>query len=575
MEIGTQIGPYRIDALLGKGGMAEVYKVTHTNLHRSEAMKVLPPAMTHDHSFVERFLHEARTAANLHHPNIAVIHSVSDAGAPQPYFTMELVEGGDLADWLAVRGPLPLPEALPIVRQVAEALDYAHSRGLIHRDVKPGNVLLKSEGAHPGAHPVVKVVDFGIARAQEEQGGTRLTKTGMIVGTPEYMSPEQAGSGARVDHRTDIYALGVIAYEMLCGQPPFRAEKDTSMFSVIMQHVRDEPRPPIEHIPTLSKAANAAILKALAKNPEDRFASCGEFVRGLAGEIAVTAVPPRRAPAGASGGMAPGASHAPRKSPWLGLAVGALAFVGAGLIGYALKPKEEVIEVVPTPDRTSEVSTPIPTSAPPVTLALVPNVVGMSVEQAHSSLQGKTLGLEVKAQRKPSPYPQGRVASQSPEAGKEVPKGAPVYVALSSGPLPTPTPVPTAIPQILDDGSEHRAILSTLEGWKASWEQQDAASHMSYYTSDAQIYSNRKWWRYTPYYEDRLKKYALGGEVRVSIDTNPVIVVRGDTADVSFRMTYSREGGSKPVRPYDGRETIKLRREGGVWKIYYDKFTKG
>ena len=137
MQDNSRIGPYRIDGLLGKGGMAEVWKAWHLNLHRYEALKILPPQMTFDKSFVERFLNEARMAAGLQHPNIATIHTVSEADCPQPYFAMELVEGGDLSDMLEARGPVPLQEAIPILAQIGAALDYSHSRGLIHRDVKP------------------------------------------------------------------------------------------------------------------------------------------------------------------------------------------------------------------------------------------------------------------------------------------------------------------------------------------------------------------------------------------------------------------------------------------------------
>lgn len=269
------VGGYRIDGLLGRGGMAEVYKAWNVGLHRHEALKVLPPQMTFDQSFVERFLQEARTAAGLRHPHIATIHMVSPASAAQPYFTMEIVEGGDLADLLHQCGPLPLQDALPILRQTAAALDYAHRQGIIHRDVKPANILLENDSQ--GAWNV-KVVDFGIARAQEAGDGARLTKTGMIVGTPEYMSPEQGGSGLPVDARTDLYSLGVVAYEMLCGHPPFTVGPSGNAISVIIAHIQNLPRPPCELMPDLPPPVSLAILRALAKIPSDRFNTGAEFV---------------------------------------------------------------------------------------------------------------------------------------------------------------------------------------------------------------------------------------------------------------------------------------------------------
>jgi serine/threonine-protein kinase len=160
IETGTQIGEYRIDGLLGRGGMAEVYKAWHLNLQRYEALKVLSPERAQDRLFAERFLNEARTVARLQHANIATVYRVSDPGAPQPYFTMEMVEGGDLAELIRARGRLPLEEALPMLRQIAVALDFAHNHGLIHRDIKPANILLKQEN---GGY-VVKVVDLALPK---------------------------------------------------------------------------------------------------------------------------------------------------------------------------------------------------------------------------------------------------------------------------------------------------------------------------------------------------------------------------------------------------------------------------
>ena len=351
MQIGSQVGPFRVESFLGKGGMAEVYKVQHAGLARHEALKALPPALAADATFVARFLTEARTAAGLHHPNIAVIYSVSEADAPQPYFTMELVEGGDLADYLAQHGALSLEQARPLLEQIAAALDYAHRRGLMHRDVKPANILLESQGDEIR----LKLVDFGLARAHEETGGTRLTSAGMIVGTPEYMSPEQGGSGAPVDHRTDIYALGVVAYEMLCGEPPFKAARDTSMLAVIMQHVRDAPRPPLELAPSLTKSANAAILRALAKEPEERFSSCGEFVKALYG----------------SGSVAPLRTvGAPKRAlPIFPMLAGAALVAGVGILGFSVwnsrnPPIVEVQLQTPQPMALAETPEVEPTTVP-------------------------------------------------------------------------------------------------------------------------------------------------------------------------------------------------------------------
>lgn len=291
LELGSEIGPYRVEALLGRGGMACVYRVWHTGLHRHEALKLLAPHMTYDRVFIERFLMEARTAAGLSFPNIGMLYSVSLPDADIPYFTMELIEGGDLAGMLDERGKLTLDEALPLLVQIAAGLNFAHSRGVIHRDVKPANILL--DGDPP--NPIIKIVDFGIARALESDA-TRLTKAGSIVGTPEYMSPEQAGSGAEVSERSDQYSLGVIAYEMLCGQTPFPSKTFESALAMLMCQVREPPPNPLTFAPDLPPYVVDALMKALAKDPADRFESCLAFVGALQ--------QPAKGKAGASKGAA-------------------------------------------------------------------------------------------------------------------------------------------------------------------------------------------------------------------------------------------------------------------------------
>ncbi|HEY0076350.1 MAG TPA: serine/threonine-protein kinase, partial [Abditibacteriaceae bacterium] len=281
MQIGERIGPYEIREQLGEGGMAQVFKAWHTGLHRFEALKIPTPRGGHlrdDRAFINRFVNEARTVAGLRHAHIATIYGVSDPEASQAYFAMEWVEGEDLSKLLSARGRLSVDETLAILEPVAQALDYAHSRGIIHRDIKPANVLLeaKSNSWHP------KVVDFGIARAaQSEVNQTRLTQAGAIVGTPEYMSPEQSGSGAEVDYRSDIYSLGVVTYEMLCGRPPFFAVQGGSPLSVLVQHVRDVPPLPTSLRNDLPAPLNDVLLWALAKAPTERPQSCAAMVAAL------------------------------------------------------------------------------------------------------------------------------------------------------------------------------------------------------------------------------------------------------------------------------------------------------
>jgi serine/threonine-protein kinase len=308
---GSRIGPYEVARHLASGGMAAVYQVWHTGLHRYEAMKVPHPELRHDPEFLRRFFQEARMAAGLQHPHIVGILGVSEAfgggaaaGSPESYFTMEYVEGGDLHDLVHQHGRFTLAESIPLLRDIADALDYAHSRGIIHRDVKPSNVLMRSDSSRPGGF-LPKVTDFGIARAATmgadgESRAQRLTKTGSILGTPAFLSPEQAGSGAAVGPASDQYSLGVIAYLMLAGRAPFPWNPDAP-YAVLLGHLRDTPPPFAVGGATraATDAANQAIGRALAKDPEERFPHCRGLVDALADcgsstARTITAPEPRR-----------------------------------------------------------------------------------------------------------------------------------------------------------------------------------------------------------------------------------------------------------------------------------------
>ena len=222
--IGKTLGQYQIIEVAGKGGMAVVYKAFQPSLNRYVALKVLPDYLAQDEQFVMRFEQEARAAAALRHPNIMVIYDVGQEGGTH-YIAAEYLEGATLSQAIAVqRGPLPLPRIVNIINQLASALDFAHQRGLVHRDIKPSNAFI-------GADDHVTLMDFGIAKAL--QGGAQMTRTGTMVGTPEYMSPEQA-EGRQIDQRSDIYSLGVMLYQLLTGRVPFQAETPTA---VLLAHV--------------------------------------------------------------------------------------------------------------------------------------------------------------------------------------------------------------------------------------------------------------------------------------------------------------------------------------------------
>jgi len=276
--LGKTLSQYRIVEEIGRGGMAIVYRAYQPSLKRYVAVKVLYPQLTVDATFVQRFLQEARTAARLDHPNIITIYDVGQAGGTY-YIGMRFVEGQTLQQLIQREGALSPARGAHILQQLASALDYAHRQGLIHRDVKPSNVML-GKGDH------VTLTDFGIARAAE---GTRLTRTGVIVGTPEYMSPQQA-QGVEVDHLTDIYSLGVVAYEMLAGRVPFAG---TTPHAVLHKHVYETPPPLRAMAPGIPRLVEKAINRALAKDPRKRYQSAGEMGEALTRAVSGL---PRRVP---------------------------------------------------------------------------------------------------------------------------------------------------------------------------------------------------------------------------------------------------------------------------------------
>ncbi|MFK0260637.1 protein kinase [Streptomyces angustmyceticus] len=262
---------YELVERLGHGGMGTVYRAVDHRLRRTVAVKTLSAELALQPEFLTRFQREARAAAALNHPKVATVHDVgedADGGAAEPYLVMEFVAGRSLGHVLK-DGALPVAQAVGIAGQVLEALEHSHGHAIVHRDIKPANVMLTGTGQ-------VKVVDFGIAKALTE-AATRLTGTGVAVGTPAYLAPEQI-NGAATDHRTDLYAVGCLLYELLTGRPPYTGD---SPFSVMHQHLAAEPVPPSQLRPELPPAVDAVIARALRKDREDRFTQASEMHRAL------------------------------------------------------------------------------------------------------------------------------------------------------------------------------------------------------------------------------------------------------------------------------------------------------
>jgi serine/threonine-protein kinase len=289
--IGETINNYRVSELLGEGGMGAVYLAEHPFMGRKAAIKVLRREFAEDRGLVERFMNEARAANAIRHPNIIDIMDVGRMPNGIPYLMMEFLEGESLSQRIA-RGTLPVTEAIDVILQTTSALAAAHTKGIVHRDLKPDNLYLVPDDAAPGGVRV-KVLDFGIAKLRDDlSGGMAKTQAGALMGTPPYMSPEQCrGITDAIDHRTDVYAMGIILYEMLCGHPPFVSE---GWGEVVLAHLTKPPPSPRAENATIPETLEVVILKALAKDPNDRFATAADMRSALRAMTAVNTFPPRQ-----------------------------------------------------------------------------------------------------------------------------------------------------------------------------------------------------------------------------------------------------------------------------------------
>ena len=265
------IGKYRVKGELGRGGMGAVFLAEQPGLGREVAIKEL--IQTADPVALRRFLQEAQVMARTSHPNLVQVHDMELQGNVN-YLVMEFIRGRSLRDWMN-QSQIPPPQVFAVMHGVLQALDYAHRRSIVHRDMKPENVLIADEG-------MVKVADFGIARLTDDSGvGGTATKTGTTVGTPQYMSPEQVAS-SKVDGRSDLYSAGIMFYELVAGQPPFTASDADGPFTLMAKHVQAPPKPPSVFRPGLNPDLEQVILKALSKRPEDRFQTGHEFDEAMA-----------------------------------------------------------------------------------------------------------------------------------------------------------------------------------------------------------------------------------------------------------------------------------------------------
>jgi len=500
-------GRYRIVRKLGMGGMANVYLAEDEVLGRRVAIKILNDRHAGDDQFVERFRREAKNAASLSHPNIVSIYDRGEAEGTY-YIAMEYLDGRSLKELIVARGPAPIHLAVDYARQILAALRFAHRHGIVHRDIKPHNVLVDGEGR-------LKVTDFGIARA----GASQMTEAGSIIGTAQYLSPEQA-KGASVDQTSDLYSVGVVLYELLTGVVPFSGDTPVE---IAMKHLSTVPEPPSAKRADVPRDLDLVVMRALAKDPSERYQSAEEMDadlrrinRGVAispvTEEAATAIisrPPAEVTAITSHSPRPPAPYAPpaayydydeppRRAIWPWIV--ALLFVTAALVGgyflysqlqdqlsgsktvavgnyaglreiAAVKlisdaglranpvrqpnadpayPETYVFSQTPRPgDRIQKNNfvTIYVSTGPPKTA--VPSVVGEQVARALSDLQdAKLKGRQVTVD---SGKPQGQVISQSPKAGASVAEGTQIKLNVSKG--PTPVGVPNVVGSTYDTAS--------------------------------------------------------------------------------------------------------------------------
>ncbi|MFC5187807.1 Stk1 family PASTA domain-containing Ser/Thr kinase [Actinomadura harenae] len=465
-------GRYELESVIGRGGMAEVYRARDLRLDRVVAVKTLRPDLARDPIFQERFRREAQSAASLNHPSVIAVYDTGEdavGDTPIPYIVMEYVDGSTLRDLLRENRALMPQKALEITDGILRALDYSHRGGIVHRDIKPANVMLTRQHE-------VKVMDFGIARAMSDAAST-MTQTAQVIGTAQYLSPEQA-RGERVDARSDLYSTGCVLYELLTGRPPFTGD---SPVAIAYQHVREEPTPPSQIDPDIPQWADAIVLKAMAKAAADRYQNAGEFrqevQRALHGQpVTSTAASTMML------GAAPTAVHQPQQHTqvmgatqvqrqdgydlppvqygdyrqdgdydrgrhgdggkgggskaaiWIGAAVAVLAV--AALLGWLIAP---------------------PGGSDTVKVAAVAN---MSVDEATKALkdQGFTVAADPQKEYNKD-VDKGKVIRSDPAEGTAAKKGSMVALVVSRGPEP---PKKVDVPDV--SGTAEADAKSTLEG---------------------------------------------------------------------------------------------------------------
>lgn len=412
---------YELGEILGFGGMSEVHLARDVRLHRDVAVKVLRADLARDPSFYLRFRREAQNAAALNHPSIVAVYDTGEAETPTgplPYIVMEYVDGVTLRDIVHTDGPVPPRRAIEIIADACQALNFSHQNGIIHRDVKPANIMISHTNA-------VKVMDFGIARAIADSGNS-VTQTAAVIGTAQYLSPEQA-RGDTVDARSDVYSLGCVLYEILTGEPPFTGD---SPVAVAYQHVREDPIPPSQRHEGISADLDAVVLKALAKNPDNRYQTAAEMRADL---VRVHNGEPPEAPkiltdADRSGLIAAGGSQpGPRTDPLPRQSLRRIDDHEGGSVG------RWIVAVAALAVLTIVVVIAFNSFGGTARDVQVPDVRGQVSADAIATLQNR--GFKTRTLQKPdSTIPPDHVINTDPGANASVSAGDEVTINVSTGP---------------------------------------------------------------------------------------------------------------------------------------------
>lgn len=436
---------YRVEDKIGEGGMAVTYRATDALLGRTVALKILREQYWHDAEFVERFRREAQSAASLSHPHIAAVYDIGKHG-DMPYIVMELVEGPNLQEVLKRDGVLPVERAVNIAEQVCDALAHAHAKGIVHRDIKPHNVLL-SDGDR------VKVTDFGIARARSAE---TITKTHAIIGTVAYISPEQA-KGEPATPASDLYALGVVLYEMLTGRVPFTGETPVA---IALKHVSEPPAPPSQYRPDLPAAVEQVILKALSKDQTVRHVTAQELLRDLQNVKSGQPLTINHQPSSAAAPFDPDrtqliprpviptagvATEPARKEPWMEkTAVRPRTAVSPRVTRATDAPRRGtpwgtiigigVLLAIILGGGAGIVMNMSGSSSPNVHTTIVPNLIGQDSDTAMRLLRQARLHWGQKKLVQNDSVVRGQILEQDPPPGTQVPQDSNVNVTISQGP---------------------------------------------------------------------------------------------------------------------------------------------